>query len=130
MSRKYQLDPSITETVITHSVTIRGDLEVENDLFIDGVLKGNVVCVGNVTIGTNARIIGNVTGGNITLGGDVKGNIKAEERLVINSSARINGDLTTQQLSITEGAIILGKINMSESNFKNTQSKFDESHES
>jgi cytoskeletal protein CcmA (bactofilin family) len=112
MKQKYQLAPNVTETVITHSVTVQGGLKAENDLFFDGVIKGNVTCDGNISVGTNAHITGDVLGKNITVAGEVHGNIKADERLVLSSSARVNGDLTTQHISIAEGAVISGKINM------------------
>jgi cytoskeletal protein CcmA (bactofilin family) len=57
------------DTVIGTGVTVTGDVSSESDIVIDGTLRGSVKAGGNVTIGVNAQVNGNVAGTNVTVAG-------------------------------------------------------------
>ena len=106
------LTSTASDTVIAASVRIKGNLESDNDIAVDGTLDGNIKAGGNITIGVNAIIKGSLSGANITIGGQVFGNIKASGETVITESGRVEGDLVCSSLGISPGAIFLGLSKM------------------
>lgn len=100
------------ETVIGTGVRLKGNLKTESDLAIDGQLQGDISADGDVSIGVNARIHGNVTGRNITIAGEVEGNVQAQEEISILATGQIRGDLRANALSINSGGIFIGNSRM------------------
>ena len=97
-----------SETLIAAGVKIRGNLKSDGDIAIDGALQGDLKATGNITIGVNAVVHGNVSGINVTLGGQVFGNITAEGETIITEAGRLEGDLKTNTLGISAGAVFVG----------------------
>ena len=97
-------------TIIGPNTNITGDIEVAGFARIDGSIRGNVMARGRVVIGERARIKGNVTGANMTIGGVVCGNIIADGYLVILSSALIIGDIITRRIQADDGCFVNGKV--------------------
>ena len=102
-----------SETLIAAGVKIRGNLRSDGDIAIDGALQGDLKAAGNVTIGANAVIHGNITAINVTLGGQVFGNVTAEGETVITEAGRLEGDLKTGTLGISSGAAFVGSCRTS-----------------
>jgi cytoskeletal protein CcmA (bactofilin family) len=100
------------DTVIGSGVKLKGNLVTDGDIVIDGSLQGNINAHGNVTIGVNARITGNISGRNIAIAGNLQGNIKAIEQTSISETGGVTGDINTKSISIGAGAIISGSISM------------------
>ena len=97
-----------TFSVIGTDVTIRGDIEANADLHIDGTVEGDVNCTSLVQ-GEGSRIEGNVRADSARLSGHVKGTIEARQ-LVVLKSARIEGDVTYETLTIEQGAAVDGRF--------------------
>ena len=70
-------DESSINSIIGRGSTIRGDMKINGFMSIDGDLDGNLETTGNVIVGRNARINGNITAKSVTVSGIVKGNIVA-----------------------------------------------------
>lgn len=100
-------------TVIGKSVTIRGELSGNEDLYLDGDMEGTITLPGHVlTIGPNARILANVHVKDIVVFGNIKGDVHATGRIEIRSSAIVDGDVYGRRLSIEENASIRGKVTL------------------
>jgi cytoskeletal protein CcmA (bactofilin family) len=106
------LTSTANDTVIAAGVRIKGNLESDNDIGVDGALEGNIKAGGNITIGVNAIIKGTLSGVNITIGGQVFGNIKASGEVIVTESGRVEGDIVCTSLAISAGAIFLGTSKM------------------
>jgi cytoskeletal protein CcmA (bactofilin family) len=102
------------ETVIGTGVIVAGDLASESDIAVDGTLDGAIKAGGNVTIGVNAIVRGDVHAVNVTLAGQLKGNITAEGEVAIRETGQIKGDIKAASLSINAGAIFIGRSLMEE----------------
>lgn len=100
------------DTVIGSGVMVQGDLHSEGDMVVDGELSGNVKTIGNITIGVNALIRGNLAGDNVTVLGSLNGNIIAENEARIGEAGKVIGDIRCSGLSIAAGAIYQGRIQM------------------
>jgi cytoskeletal protein CcmA (bactofilin family) len=97
------------ETVIGAGVVVQGNLESESDVMIDGQLTGNVAATGDITIGVNAKIKGNLKGNNITIAGQLTGDIHALGEASIRETGQVKGDVSAANLAITSGGIFVGR---------------------
>lgn len=97
-------------TIIGPNTSFTGDIETGGFTRIDGSIRGNVKAKGRVVIGERARMKGNVTGTNITIGGVVAGNVISNGHLVILSTAVVIGDIITRRIQADDGCFINGKV--------------------
>jgi len=97
-------------TIIGPNTNLSGDIEAGGFTRIDGNIRGDVKAKGRVIIGERARMKGNVTGTNITVGGVVCGNIISDGHLVILSTAIVIGDIITRRIQADDGCFINGKV--------------------
>jgi cytoskeletal protein CcmA (bactofilin family) len=110
MARKDDiLGVSGSETVIGTGVTLTGDLISDNDISIDGNLKGKISTQGSLVIGVNANIVANVSARSVQVSGSLIGNVIAEDEVSITETGRVQGDITTGTIMISSGAIFSGK---------------------
>jgi cytoskeletal protein CcmA (bactofilin family) len=97
-------------TIIGPNTELSGDIEAAGFTRIDGSIRGNVKARGRVVIGERARMKGNITGTNVTIGGVVYGNVIADGHLVILSTAIIIGDIITRRIQADDGSFINGRV--------------------
>jgi cytoskeletal protein CcmA (bactofilin family) len=97
-------------TIIGPNTNFSGDIDAGGFTRIDGSVSGDVRARGRVVIGDRARMKGNVSGTNITIGGVVCGNIFSDGHLVILSSAVVIGDIITRRIQADDGCFINGAI--------------------
>ncbi len=95
-------------SIIGKGSSIRGDMKINGFMRIDGDLDGNLETTGNVIVGENARINGNIIAKAITVSGIVKGNIIAPESVKLLSSCAVIGDIQTHRLQADENVILHG----------------------
>lgn len=100
------------ETVIGAGVVVEGDLTSEGDILIDGTFTGQVKARGDVTLGANAKVIGNLSARNVTVTGWLSGNITADGEAAIGNTGHVSGDITCITLSVSSGGVFLGRSKM------------------
>jgi cytoskeletal protein CcmA (bactofilin family) len=99
-------------TTISGGVIIEGKLTSNGNVRIDGRVNGDVNANGNVIVGENGEITGEINAEIINLGGKVTGTVNAREKLVLEAKSILKGDLVTKILVIEAGAYFEGKSNM------------------
>jgi cytoskeletal protein CcmA (bactofilin family) len=100
-------------TVIGKSVTIKGELSGNEDLYIDGDIEGTITLPDHaLTVGPNARVLADVRVRDIIVFGTVTGNLHAKGRVDLRHSAVVNGDIFGGRLSIEENAMVKGKVEL------------------
>jgi cytoskeletal protein CcmA (bactofilin family) len=109
MAQEKASDFSIN-TIIGPNTWLFGNIEAGGFTRVDGSIHGDVKAKGRVVIGERARIKGNVTGTNITIGGVVCGNIIADGHLVILCTAIVLGDIITRRIQADDGCFINGRV--------------------
>jgi cytoskeletal protein CcmA (bactofilin family) len=97
------------ETVIGTGVTVVGNLASDSDIAIDGNLDGNITAGGNVTVGINANVKGDIEGTNITVAGNLTGNVKATGEASILETGHVKGNIRANSLAINSGGIFNGR---------------------
>jgi len=85
--------------------TIEGQLESDNDIRVDGTIKGSLKCKAKVIIGPSGKIKGDVTCVNAVIEGHFDGVIHVTEVLKIARKAPIEGEVHTTKLNVENGAV-------------------------
>ncbi len=99
--------------VIGASIHVDGELRGEEDLLIEGKVKGTVELKKNsVTIGSSGEVKADVFAHTIYVDGKMHGNLVASERIVVRKSAEIRGSITSLRVSLEDGARFNGTIDM------------------
>jgi len=102
------------DTIIGINVNLKGNLNNKGSIQVNGTVEGEVRCDENVTVGETASIKGPVVAKVIEVSGTIKGLIEATEKLEINPTGKVIGDINAKSLIIKQGAIFVGKSNMSD----------------
>jgi len=97
-----------SRNILSSDVEIKGKLSFANDLVIDGRIEGEVNSDGNLVVGENAKIIGDVKTRSVVVHGRIEGNITVTERCELKQSATLHGDVVAGKLAIEEGATFMG----------------------
>jgi len=99
--------------VIGPSIRIDGDLRGEEDLLIEGEVKGTVQLKDNrLTIGTQGRVKANVIASSIEVEGLMEGDLVGVERVIVRASAHVKGNIVSPRISVEDGARFKGTIDM------------------
>ena len=102
---------TLDQTHITRSLVIKGQVSGTESLFIDGRIEGTISVPENrVTIGRNGNVAANITAKEVVIMGKLQGNVECSDRLDIRSEGVLTGDVITHRISVEEGAILKGGI--------------------
>ena len=103
---------SQVRNLIGNGTTIKGDIDSNGDIRIDGHLIGSLKSNGKVVIGQTGVMEGDLNCKQAEISGVVKGNIITDELTALKSTSKVEVDLTTKQLLIEVGAQFTGKCVM------------------
>ena len=101
-------------TIISNGVKIEGKITSTGSIRVDGTLQGDLNARGNVTVGEQGKINGEIIANIVTIGGHVVGTVNAKEKLVLETKCTLKGDIITKVLVIEGGAKFDGKSNMAD----------------
>ncbi len=104
---------SLTKNILSKDVEIKGSIKFTNELIIDGKIEGEIISDGNLTVGENADIRGEIKTKSVTVLGKIHGNITVAERCELKARAQLVGDLKAARVIIEEGATFVGKSEVS-----------------
>jgi cytoskeletal protein CcmA (bactofilin family) len=104
---------STTPAVIGASIHVDGTMRGEEDLLIEGRVKGTVELKKNsVTIGAKGEVAADIYAHTIVVEGRMEGQLVAAERVVIRKSAQVSGSIVAPRVSLEDGARFNGSIDM------------------
>lgn len=103
--------PAPIETVIGPNTYIKGNIQGDGGIRVEGIVEGNIDTTGNLVITESAKVMAEIKANNISIAGAVRGNITAN-RVEILDTGRVWGDLTIKSLLINEGAYLRGQTFM------------------
>ena len=111
--RSPRVESKQAHSVLGKTVTFKGDLHAEEDLFVQGRIEGSIQHDANcLTIGVHGTVKANIVGRRIIVQGRVNGNVHATESVVIEPSAHVRGDIFAPSVGLKEGAKFKGRIDM------------------
>ena len=95
--------------LINSGLNVKGNLETDGELHIDGQIVGNVSC-GHLVIGKDGAVRGDIKADEVVVCGKTEGLIRAR-RIVLQESARVVGEIFYEIISMDEGAQFIGESN-------------------
>lgn len=103
----------LINSIIGEGTFIRGDIELQGLLRIDGDFEGNIKTDGRVLIGKSGRAKCHITANTVVLGGVLKGSIYADFKVVLLSTCVAIGSIVSPHIIIEEGVIFHGHCTVS-----------------
>jgi cytoskeletal protein CcmA (bactofilin family) len=98
---------------IGKAVKVIGQIFTKEDLYVDGDVEGTIESQDNkVTIGPNGRVQAGIKAREVVILGQVKGNVEAADKVDIRKDARLEGDIVSARISIEDGALFKGSIDI------------------
>ncbi len=95
--------------IVGRSIFVRGEVQVSEDLRIEGRIEGPVLCeTAAVTIAQGGCLIGSVIARDITVFGNVEGTLIAKEVVDIQPGANVAGRIVAGRLILAEDATFHG----------------------
>jgi len=90
---------------IVSGTKIEGKVHCENDIRIDGQLKGSLTCNSKVIIGPSGMVDGDIECENAMIEGHFVGILTVRDSLQVKETANIKGDINTDKLVVHSGAV-------------------------
>jgi cytoskeletal protein CcmA (bactofilin family) len=104
---------SRSSATIGKSVKIIGQIFTKEDLYVDGDVEGTIESLENkVTVGPNGRVQASIKAREVIILGQVQGNVETSDKVDIRKDAKLVGDITTARISIEDGALFKGSIDI------------------
>ncbi len=104
------------DTLIGKNTKLTGNLTTEGTVRFDGEIIGDVTLSGNLVIGEQGIIKGNVKADNIHLSGVIEGNVISANQVHISTTGKLYGDISVKNIIIDEGGLLQGNCKMIEEN--------------
>ena len=99
-------------SLLSRNVVIEGEVVGDENLHVDGSIKGRIKLNGNLFVGASGSVEADVEATNVVIQGKIVGNVSAEQQLEIQPSGRLIGDCTAASIDIREGAVFDGRSSM------------------
>jgi cytoskeletal protein CcmA (bactofilin family) len=100
------------EVSVGPTANIKGDLECDGIVKIEGVFQGSIKTVSNVIITEKGRVDAHIEAENVSVSGQAKGSVLARGRLEILSSGRVWADVTVRSFLLDDGGKLHGGLKM------------------
>ena len=114
----------VDQATIGRTLVIKGEITGSEALYIDGRIEGKITMPeSRVTIGRNGKVDASISAREVVVMGKVNGNIECTDRVDIRSEGSVTGDVSTARISVEDGAVLKGGIQVRSSDTKNQQSK-------
>lgn len=98
--------------LIGAGTTIKGEVNSNGDVRIDGTLVGPITSKGKIIVGETGVVEGEVYCQNADFFGKVDAKVEVEELLSLKSTSKLSGEISADKLSIEPGAMFTGTCTM------------------
>lgn len=114
----------VEQATIGRSLVIKGELRGEESIYIDGIVEGTIQFGDHrVTVGRNGKVTANITAREVVVMGSVKGNVHCTDRVDIRAEGLLTGDIVTQRISVEDGALLKGSVQIRTADSKAVDAK-------
>lgn len=104
------VEESFINSIVGPGTFLRGHVELQGLLRIDGDFSGSVRTDGRVIVGKGGRADCAIEAGTVVVGGLFRGEIVAYEKVVLLSSSVVLGTVATPRLVAEEGVLFSGRF--------------------
>ncbi len=101
-----------SETIIGPSVKIKGDLDSEGNIRIEGQVTGKVRSSQSVFIEKSAKLAADIMANEASVSGEVQGKLEISSLLILQATAKVSGEITCPILRVEDGATFLGNCSV------------------
>ena len=99
-------------TLFGKNLKITGNVSGEGNMIIQGDFEGEFNLKGQLKVAQGASAKGNFNATSIAVNGNVEGTLTATEKIHMDNTAKINGRIVTPKVSILDGAVFDGEMQM------------------
>ncbi|MFO0615184.1 MAG: polymer-forming cytoskeletal protein [Polyangiaceae bacterium] len=99
-------------TVIGQGMTIEGEVSSDEEVVVAGVVRGKLQVDGPITIEAGGIVEADVGGTSVAVSGSITGNVTATDRVDLLSGGRLIGDVKAAKVTIADGAVFKGSVDM------------------
>lgn len=105
--------PEPDRNFIGKAVRIVGQIFTKEDLYVDGDVEGTIEGLDTrITIGTNGRVQAGIKAREVVILGQIQGDVEATDKVDLRKDAKLVGNITTARISIEDGAVFKGSIDI------------------
>ena len=106
-------------TLIAHNTRVCGDFFFEEQLYINGVIEGDVTAgqsaesapeSAKLVVCAHGRVIGNIRAPNVMIDGVVEGDVYASGKLELAAKARVLGNVHYNLVEMQLGSVVNGQM--------------------
>lgn len=99
--------------VIGPGIYINGEISGDENLIVEGRIDGKIsLDAHQVEIGQSGKVNADITAKNIKIAGEVRGDLTGMEKVVISRSGNVHGNIVAPRMTLEDGAIFKGSIDM------------------
>jgi cytoskeletal protein CcmA (bactofilin family) len=102
----------MANTVIGSSIMIDGEISGDEDLVIQGTVKGKIALKESLIVEGSGVVEADIETQNVEIAGQVTGNIVASDKVELKSDCRVVGDIKAPRVLIADGASFKGNVDM------------------
>jgi cytoskeletal protein CcmA (bactofilin family) len=99
-------------TVIGSSIVIDGEISGDEDLVIQGTVKGRISLKESLYVESSGVIEADIETANVEVSGQVTGNIAASDKVELKTDCKVVGDIRSPRILIADGAVFKGNVDM------------------
>ncbi len=101
-----------TSTIVGQTILIKGNLEGDEDLTVQGRIEGAINLSQTLIVEPSGVVKANVSVNNAVVSGIMVGNLTASDSVEITETGRVVGDIKAPRVIIVEGALFKGNVDM------------------
>lgn len=98
--------------VIGSSIVIDGEISGDEDLVIQGTVKGKITLKESLFVEGSGVVEADIMTRNVEVSGSVTGNINASDKVELKTDGRMVGDIKAPRILIADGATFKGNVDM------------------
>ncbi len=102
----------MANTIVGESIIIDGEITGDDDLVVQGTVKGKIALKESLFVETSGTIEADIETRNVEVSGNVTGNVTAADKVELKSDCRMVGDLKAPRIIIADGASFKGNVDM------------------
>jgi len=102
----------MANTVIGSSIIIDGEISGDEDLVVQGTVKGKILLKESLYVESSGVVEADIETQNVEVSGKVTGNINASDKVELKTDCRVIGDIKAPRILIADGASFKGNVDM------------------
>lgn len=99
---------SSSTSLVSRTVVVDGEISGEENLHVDGRVKGIIRLTGDLVVGSAGVVEAEVDARNVIVQGSITGKVVAHRQFEVQASGRFNGECMAASYEIREGAAFEG----------------------